>query len=245
MKLIKRFQNRKTENLQIRICLLICLMFFIVVNQSCAQESVTLEFQEMEERSLKSRKKTPEPDFLFSQSSLHKIGFYFGVGFRSLKFEIENDQTVTDENSTSNGIGFDLGYWWDEQFFEYERQISIIDTSKTLTHENNSGQRLEVIQNNLWYAKSPKISSNLNLHYGAGIQFTKTRFAATSLVQSYTDEAAMGLLVGASYLVTQNMLLTYRYSLGQRVPLLNADNSNPFLKESQIQTIFLNYFFPL
>jgi len=83
------------------------------------------------------------------------------------------------------------------------------------------------------------------LHYGAGVQFTKTRFAATGSDKSFVDEIALGVETGASYFVTYNFLLYYRFSVGQQIPFLSATDSSPFLKQSQLHTFYLNYYFPL
>ncbi len=152
---------------------------------------------------------------------------------------------ISDSDGEANGIGINLGYFWDEKVIEYERQISIVEVSKTIFHDGKSGQRLEIIQNNFWYSQYPKISRDFYLHYGAGVQFTKTRFAAIGSNKSFEDEIALGVETGASYFVTSNFLLYYRNSFGQQIPFLSATNSSPFLKQSQLNTFYLNYFFPL
>ena len=83
------------------------------------------------------------------------------------------------------------------------------------------------------------------MHYGTGVQFTKTRFAAIGSNKSFVDEIALGVETGASYFVTSNFLLYYRFSVGQQIPFLSATNSSPFLKQSQLHTFYLNYYFPL
>ena len=83
------------------------------------------------------------------------------------------------------------------------------------------------------------------LHYGIGVQFTKTRFAAIGSNELYVDEIALGIETGVSYFVTSYVFLYYRFSLGQQVPFLTATDSSPFLKQSQLHTIYLNYYYPL
>ena len=80
------------------------------------------------------------------------------MGFRSVSLLFTDDLTISDSDGTANGIGTNLGYFWEEQAFEYERQISIIDHKEPLSYETQTGQKLEVIQNNFWYIIYPKIS---------------------------------------------------------------------------------------
>ena len=236
---------RKTAIHQSVLFMLIlsCLIFFAV--EIHAQEQLPLEQSEMEERSLEARTATQEPDFFISGTSAQWIGFYFGVGFRRVKLQVADTVSISDSDGTSNGIGFNLGYFWDEQVIEYERQISIVEHSESFTYLAESGEKLEVIQNNLWYIQYPKINRDLYLHYGTGLQFTKTRFAGTDSNDAYEDEIALGIETGVSYFVTSNLLMYYRFSLGQQLPFLSDSASNPFLKQSQLHTIYLNYFFPL
>jgi len=193
---------------------------------------------EMDKRILESRIAAPEPEFFVSGTSSRWQGFYFGVGFRKVGLKVADDVIISDSDGEANGIGVNLGYFWDEQVIEYERQISIVEDGK-------SGQRLEIIQNNFWYSLYPNISRDFYLHYGAGVQFTKTRFAAIGSNKSFEDEIALGVETGASYFVTSNFLLYYRFSVGQQIPFLSATNSSPFLKQSQLHTFYLNYYFPL
>ena len=236
---------RKTAIHQSVLFMLIlsCLIFFAV--EIHAQEQLPLEQSEMEERSLEARTATQEPDFFVSGTSAQGIGFYFGVGFRRVKLQVADTISISDSDGTSNGIGFNLGYFWDEQVVEYERQISIVEHSESFTYLAESGEKLEVIQNNFWYIQYPKINRDLYLHYGTGLQFTKTRFAGTDSNDAYEDEIALAIETGVSYFVTSNLLIYYRFSLGQQLAFLSDSASNPFLKQSQLHTIYLNYFFPL
>jgi len=223
--------------------ILCCLIFFAV--EIHAQEQLPLEQSEMEERSLEARTATQEPDFFVSGTSAQGIGFYFGVGFRRVKLQVADTVSISDSDGTANGIGFNLGYFWDEQVVEYERQISIVEHSESFSYQAESGEKLEVIQNNFWYIQYPKINRDLYLHYGTGLQFTKTRFAGTDSNDAYEDEIALAIETGVSYFVTSNFLIYYRFSLGQQLAFLSDSASNPFLKQSQLHTIYLNYFFPL
>ena len=225
-------------------CLILCC-FIILVGKSYAQVPFSGEKSEMEERSLEERKATKEPDFFDSRTSAQSVGFYFGVGFRRVKLQVADKVIISDSDGTANGIGFNLGYIWDKQVLEYERQVSIVEHSESFTYQDNSGQKIDVIQNNFWYIKYTKINHDFYLHYGAGLQFTKTRFAGTASNDVYEDEIALGIETGASYFVTSNLLIYYRFSTGQYLPFLTSSASNPFLKQSQLHTIYLNYFFPL
>ena len=81
--------------------------------------------------------------------------------FGKSRLTVANDVIISDSDGEANGIGVNLGYFWDEQVIEYERQISIVDVSKTINHDGKSGQRLEIIQNNFWYSLYPNITSRL------------------------------------------------------------------------------------
>ena len=228
----------------------ICILLILVISfcfsaKIYAEESISAETGKSEQRGFESRVAKPEPDYFFSVSSSELKGFYFGVGFRNVSLQVANDVNVSDSDGTANGIGTNLGYFWEEQALEYERQISIIDHTDSLSYETQTGQKLEVIQNNFWYILYPKLSMKFYLHYGAGIQFTKTRFAATGSNTSYEDEIAIGAETGVTYFVMSNLKLFYRFSVGRQIPFLKTSDSNAFLKQSQLHTIFLNYYIPL
>ena len=222
------------------------LSFFVFfMEKGFAQETDSFESSEREKHHLETRIAPPEPKFFVSGTSSRRQGFYFGVGFRKVGLKFADDVAISDQDGEANGIGVNLGYFWDEQVLEYERQISIVEHSKPFSHENKSGQKVEVIQNNFWYALFPKISQNFYLHYGAGLQFTRTRFAASGRNETFVDEIALGIESGASYFATSNLMLYYRFSAGQQMTFLTATDSSPFLKQSQLHTVFLNYYFPL
>ena len=225
--------------------LLILVIYFCFSVKIYAEESLSAEKGKSDQRGFESRVAKPEPDFFFSGSSSELKGFYFGVGFRNVSLQVANDVNVSDSDGTANGIGTNLGYFWEEQALEYERQISIIDHTDSLSYETQTGQKLEVIQNNFWYILYPKISMKFYLHYGAGIQFTKTRFAATGSSTSYEDEIAIGAETGVTYFVMSNLKLFYRFSVGRQIPFLKTSGSSTFLKQSLLHTIFLNYYIPL
>ena len=210
-----------------------------------AEEFFSAETGKLDQLGFESRVANPEPDFFFSGSSSALKGFYFGVGFRNVSLQVVNNVTVSDSDGTANGIGTNLGYFWEEQALEYERQISIIDQTEPISYETQSGQKLEIIQNNFWYLVYPKISMKFYLHYGAGIQFTKTRFASTERNRSYEDEIAIGAETGVTYFLMSNLKFLYRFSVGRQIPLLKNSDSSTFLKQSLLHTIFLNYYIPL
>ena len=240
---LKNFKKTVIQKSVLFLLSLCCFVFF--TGEIQAQEQLPLEQSDMEVRSLEERTATQEPDFFVSGTSAQWIGFYFGVGFRRVKLQVADTVSISDSDGTANGIGFNLGYFWDEQVVEYERQVSIVEHSESFTYLAESGEKLEVIQNNLWYIKYPKIRRDLYLHYGTGLQFTKIRFAGTANNDSYEDEIALGIETGVSYFVTSNLLIYYRFSLGQQLAYLSDPASNPLLKQSQLHTIYLNYFFPL
>ena len=228
----------------------ICILLILVISfcfsaKIYAEESLSAEKGTSDQRGFESRVAKPEPDFFFSGSSSELKGFYFGVGFRNVSLQVTNSVNVSDSDGAANGIGTNLGYFWEEQALEYERQISIIDHTDSLSYETQTGQKLEVIQNNFWYILYPKLSMKFYLHYGAGIQFTKTRFAATGSSTSYEDEIAIGAETGVTYFVMSNLKLFYRFSVGRQIPFLKTSDSSAFLKQSQLHTIFLNYYIPL
>jgi len=244
---ISTFFYKKKFHYKIKcICILLILVIsFCFSAKIYAEGSSSAETGKPDQRGFESRIAKPEPDFFFSGSSSELKGFYFGVGFRNVSLQVANDVNVSESDGTANGIGTNLGYFWEEQALEYERQISIIDHTDTLSYETQTGQKLEVIQNNFWYILYPKISMKFYLHYGAGIQFTKTRIAATGNNTSYEDEIAIGAEAGVIYFVLSNIKLFYRFSLGRQIPFLKTSDSSVFLMQSQLHTIFLNYYIPL
>ena len=240
------FKKNIFHNIIKCICiLLIPVNFFYFSAKLYAEESLSVGTGKPDRHIFESRVAKPEPDFFFSGGSSELKGFYFGVGFRNVSLKVANDVTVSDSDGTANGIGTNLGYFWEEQALEYERQISIIDYTDSISFGTQTIQKLEVIQNNFWYLLYPKLKMKYYLHYGAGIQFTKTRFAATESNTSYEDEIAIGAETGVSYFVMSNLKLFYRFSVGRHIPFLKTSDSNAFLKQNRLHTIFLNYYIPL
>ena len=174
------------------ICIwLLLAIYFCFSTKILAEESSTIAKGKQGQDGFESRVAKPEPDFFFSGSSYELKGFYFGVGFRSVSLLVTDDVTTSDSDGTANGIGTNLGYFWEEQALEYERQISIIDHKEPLSYETQTGQKLEVIKNNFWYIIYPKISMKFYIHYGIGVQFTKTRIAATESSTPYEEDFAL------------------------------------------------------
>jgi len=120
--------------------ILCCLIFFAV--EIHAQEQLPLEQSEMEERSLEARTATQEPDFFVSGTSAQGIGFYFGVGFRRVKLQVADTVSISDSDGTANGIGFNLGYFWDEQVVEYESKFRLLNTRNLLLIKQNPEKNL-------------------------------------------------------------------------------------------------------
>ena len=75
--------------------------FIIFVGELDAQTQLALEQSEMEERSLEARTATQEPDFFVSGTSAQRIGFYFGVGFRSVKLQVAETIIISDSDGTA------------------------------------------------------------------------------------------------------------------------------------------------
>ena len=118
--------------------LLILAISFCLSAIIYAEESLSAETDKSDQRGFESRIAKPEPEFFFSGSSSELKGFYFGVGFRNVSLQVANDMTVSDSDGTANGIGTNLGYFWEEQALEYERQISIIDHTNSISYESGS-----------------------------------------------------------------------------------------------------------
>ena len=244
--LVIPFDNNISHYINKYICIsMLVAISFCFSTKILAEESLSTTKGKPRQDGFDSRLAKPEPDFFFSGSSSELKGFYFGVGFRRVSLLVTDDVTTSDSDGTANGIGTNLGYFWEKQALEYERQISIIDHKEPLSYETQTGQKLEVIQNNFWYIIYPKISMKFYLHYGLGIQFTRTRFAATDIIKSYEDEIAMGAESGLSYFLMSNLKLSYRFSVGRQIPFLKTSGSSTFLKQSLLHTIFLNYYIPL
>ena len=115
----------------------------------------------------------------------------------------------------------------------------------TFSYQGEEGDKIELIQNNFWYIKYPKIKPNLYFHYGTGLKFNKIRFTGIEHMDSFEDEIALGVEIGFAYFVTPNFSVFHRFSLGQHLPFLTSASKTSFLRQSQMHTLYLNYFFPL
>ena len=200
---------------------------------------------EIDQQSFKSRFSLEEPNFSNSRTGSQWIGLYFGVGFRKVRLNVLENIMLDDSDGEANGIGVNLGYLWDEQGLEFERQTIILNHENPLSYENEESRLLELIQNNFWYIRYKKISRFFYFQYGTGVQFTKIRLAGTQSKKLYKDEIAIGIETGISYYITSNILLLYRFSLGQQIPFISKEPQKKFLNQSQIQTLYLNYYFDL
>ena len=105
-----------------RFLLMLSFCIFFAAG-SYAQENDSPVPSEMDKRILESRIAVPEPEFFVSGTSSRWQGFYFGVGFRKVGLKVADDVIISDSDGEANGIGINLGYFWDEQVIEYERQI--------------------------------------------------------------------------------------------------------------------------
>ena len=199
----------------------------------------------IDQQSFKSRLSLEEPDFSNSWSRSQSVGLYFGVGFRKVRLKILDEIIINDSDGEANGIGVNLGYFWDEQGLEFERQTSIINHKEKLIYDNEESSLLELIQNNFWYIRYKKINRFFYFQYGTGIQFTKIRLAGEESKKLHEDEVAIGFESGFSYYITTNMLLLYRFSLGQQIPFFSNNSKIQFLNQSQIHTLYVNYYFEL
>ena len=123
--------------------LILNLIFFASIIY--AKKIFSKEFNEMERRSLDSRVAAKEPEFFVTGSSTKLVGFYFGVGFRKIRLNVSDNIIISDTDGEANGIGINLGYFWEEQSLEFERQTSIVKHKKTFSYEGQEGKLLEVI----------------------------------------------------------------------------------------------------
>ena len=118
------FNNNICHYIKKHICIwLLVAISFCFSTKILAEESSSTAKGKPDQDGFESRIAKPEPDFFFSGSSSELKGFYFGVGFRNVSLQVVNDVTVSDSDGTANGIGTNLGYFWEEQALEYDRQI--------------------------------------------------------------------------------------------------------------------------
>lgn len=206
-----------------------------------SQKEDAAPIEDMDSRSQKFRAATPEPAIFTTGSHAQWMGLYFGAGFRQVEFTFQSNRKVEDKDGTANGIGFNLGYFFEEQAYEFSRQVSLIDLNTPLVYEGRSWEQVEVQQNNFSFLGFPKITSKLYAHYGAGIQFAQIR---PSRSESFIDETGVLFSVGGSFFVTPSLMLLYRLSHSFFLPI-NKNRDDALLSESQLQTLFLEYYFPL
>ncbi len=204
LKILKGYKRSKVDWLISFLIIFYFLIFFI--ERISLQAKTFPENEEIKSTIFESRNATREPDFFISGESTQLLGFYFGVGFRRVKLILLDELTITDSDGTANGIAVNLGYFWNEQVIEYERQVSIMKHTKTFSYQGDEGDKIELIQNNFWYMKYPKIKRDLYFHYGTGLQFNKMRFTGIENRDSYEDEISLGIEAGFSYFVTPKYL---------------------------------------
>ena len=231
-----------------------CSFFFLILmviqvllvnpHKTWAQTEKTSTSLKTESRLVETRRAYREPSFLKQGSGLRWQGVFFGVGFRHLQFTLGNGTEVVSNQPDLNGIGFQIGLLQEELAYEYERQVSIIDTGKTLSFQNDSGTRLESIQNTLLFSWYPRFKRDLHGQLGVGLQSSRTGFVGSGSSSGVHSETAIQLNLGGVYFATKNLMLSLRISQSWHLPLSRSE-SNPMLKNSQIQTLFLNYYYPL
>jgi hypothetical protein len=191
-----------------------------------------------------TRRAFSEPSFLKEGSGLRWQGIYFGVGFRHLRLTLGSGTELISHQADQNGIGFQIGLLQEEFAYEYERQISIIDSGQLLTFENESGTRLESIQNTFSFSWYPRLMRDLHGQLGIGLQGNRSSFVGEDSSSKIHSETAIQLNLGGAYFATKNLMLTIRFSQNWPLDLSRSENS-PMLKKSQIRTLFLNYYYPL
>ena len=193
---------------------------------------------------LETRRAFSEPSFIKEGSGLRWQGIYFGVGFRHLRLTLGNGTELISHQADQNGIGFQIGLLQEEFAYEYERQISIIDSGQLLTFENESGARLESIQNTFSFSWYPRLMRDLHGQLGMGLQGNRSSFVGEDSSSKIHSETAIQLNLGGAYFATKNLMLTFRISQSWHLPLSRSESS-PMLKNIQIRTLFLNYYYPL
>ena len=153
----------------IKICFsLIVIQVFFAHPENIHAQSETPSAPSMTESSLtETRSGFREPSFLKKGSGLRWQGVFFGVGFRHLHLSLGNGTEVVSNEPDQNGIGFMIGLLQEEYAYEYERQVSIIDSGETLSFEQHSGTRIESIQNTFSFSWYPRLMKDLHGQLGA------------------------------------------------------------------------------
>ena len=224
---------------------LLILLYFTGTTQKISAQTKNPKNASMSESSLlETRRAFSEPSFLKQGSGLRWQGIYFGVGFRHLRLTLGNGTKLISHQANQNGIGFQIGLLQEEFAYEYERQISIIDSVQLLTFENESGSRLESIQNTFSFSWYPRLVKDLYGQLGMGLQGNRSSFVGEESSSKIHSETAIQFNLGGTYFATKNLMLTLRISQSWHLPLSRSESS-PMLKNSQIRTLFLNYYYPL
>ena len=244
---LKEIYQSGLSKLECKIILLSLLMIQVLLgspHKIFAQTEKSSTSLKTESSLVETRRAYREPSFLKQGSGLRWQGVFFGVGFRHLRFTFGNGTEVVSNQPDLNGIGFQIGLLQEKLTYEYERQVSIIDTGKTLSFQNDSGTRLESIQNTLLFSWYPRLMRDLHGQLGVGLQSSRTGFVGSGSSSGVHSETAIQLNLGGVYFATRNLMLSLRISQSWHLPLSRSEN-NPMLKNSQIQTLFLNYYYPL
>ncbi|MGK5094378.1 hypothetical protein WDW89_20475 [Deltaproteobacteria bacterium TL4] len=193
----------------------------------------------METRSQASRSLISEPKFLNQRTPSRWQGMYFGTGFRFLRFHLL-DQIVENKNIDNNGVAFNLGLLWRDKVLEYSRHASIVDSDQTLIYKGKVFNGIEVIQNNFWIFKAPRVYRDVYFYYGTGLQFAQIRFLGG---EDLIEESSFVIGVGGTYFVTDYLLLQYRLNHSFYSPLLTQTRNQPAMAESQLHTLYWEYYF--
>ena len=243
----KRIRKASFLNLHcLNICFsLIVMQVFLTHPVTTHAQSETPSASSMTESNLtETRSAFREPSFLKKGSGLRWQGVYFGVGFRHIHLSLGNGTEVVSNQPDQNGIGFMIGLLQEEYAYEYERQVSIIDSGKTISFEQYSGTRIESIQNTFSFSWYPRLMRDLHGQLGAGLQGSRTGFAGTDSSAGIRSETAIQLSGGAAYFAIQNLMLHLRISRSWDLALIRFGNK-PMLETSLIRALFLNYYYPL
>ena len=230
----------------LKICFsLIVIQVFLTHPVTTHAQSETPSASSMTESSLtENRSAFREPSFLKKGSGLRWQGVFFGVGFRHLHLSLGNGTEVVSNQPDQNGIGFMIGLLQEEYAYEYERQVSIIDSGKTISFEQHSGTRIESIQNTFSFSWYPRLMRDLHGQLGVGLQGSRTVLSGKDSSAGIRSETAIQLSGGAAYFATQNLMLHLRISRSWDLALIRSGN-RPMLETSLIRALFLNYYYPL
>lgn len=205
-----------------------------------------------------------QPRFIEFGPQKRERGVYFGVGFRQVRVDLREGNHIVGTDSTVNGIGFNLGYFWSASFIEYTRHVHLLEASETLKFKEDEYDHLEIIQNNFWYFLSPRISRDFYVHYGIGYQpSSEARLirkneevveedSIDTEIEEDDEESepiirhdSMLFGFGFSYFLTSNFFIQYRLTQGNFTPIFSGQGTEVFVVSSQIHTLFLEYYFSL